>query len=31
MDHVMLDGNGQACPGMPKETFETYASRKLLE
>ena len=24
IDHVFLDGHGQACPGMPKEAFETH-------
>ena len=24
IDYVILDGDGQACPGMPKEAFETY-------
>ena len=24
IDHVILDGHGQACPGMSKEAFETY-------
>ena len=27
IDHVILDGHGQACPGMPKEVFETYTSK----
>ena len=30
-DQVILDGHDQACPGMPKEVFETYISEKLLE
>ena len=24
IDHVVLDGHGQAYQGMPKEAFETY-------
>ena len=31
IDHVILDGHGQAYPGMPKEAFEIYISQKLLE
>ena len=27
IDHVVLDGHGQACPDMPKDAFETYTSK----
>ena len=27
-DHVILDGHGEACPGMPKESFVTYIFQK---
>ena len=26
-DHVILDGDGQACPGLLKEAFEIYISQ----
>ena len=31
IDHVIVDGHGQACPDMLKEAFETYIIQKLLE
>ena len=31
IDFVILDGHGQAYPGIPKEDFEIYISEKLLE
>ena len=30
-DGVILDGRGQACPGMPKEDSKILISRKLME
>ena len=31
IDHVVLDGHGQAYLCMPKEAFETYIYQTLLE
>ena len=28
IDHVILDGHGEACLGMPKEGFVTYIFQK---
>ena len=29
IDHLILDGHGQACPGMSKKAFETDISQNL--
>ena len=31
IDYVILDGCGQACPGMPKEAIKTLRTQKLKE